>query len=97
MSDQQTSDMIRDSARQAKGTIAETAETVRNTAMEASGRAQEMAREAGRQATAAAQNLYGQSGVALDTVERLVVENPWGAILIAGAVGYGLACLVKQR
>ena len=97
MSDQQASDTFRDTAKQAKSTLAETTETVKNAAVEAGGRAQEMAREAGRQASAAAQNLYGQSNVMLDAVERAVVENPWGAVLIAGAIGYGLACLVKQR
>lgn len=98
MSDQQSTDeTIRNAARQAKGTLAETAETVKSAAVDAGGAAQEYAREAGRQASAAAQSLYGQSGVVLDAVERTVVENPWGALLIAGALGYGLACLVKNR
>jgi ElaB/YqjD/DUF883 family membrane-anchored ribosome-binding protein len=97
MSEQQMDDQIRGAARQAKSTLAETAETVKSAAIDATGAAQEYAREAGRQATAAAQSVYGQSGVVFDAVERTVVENPWGALLIAGALGYGLACLVKNR
>jgi ElaB/YqjD/DUF883 family membrane-anchored ribosome-binding protein len=93
MSDQQASDVVRKAGRQAKSTLAETADRVQEAAMEAGGKAQEFARQAG----AAAQGLYGQGNVALDIVERAVVENPWGAILVAGALGYGLACLVKRR
>jgi ElaB/YqjD/DUF883 family membrane-anchored ribosome-binding protein len=81
----------------ARVTLAETANRVQEAAIEVGGKAQEFAREAGRQAGAAAQSLYGQGNVVLDVVERAVVENPWGAVLIAGALGYGLACLVKQR
>jgi ElaB/YqjD/DUF883 family membrane-anchored ribosome-binding protein len=97
MSDQQASDVVRKAGRQAKSTLVETADRVQEAAMEAGGKAQEFARDAGRQAGAAAQGLYGQGNVALDIVERAVVENPWGAILVAGALGYGLACLVKRR
>jgi ElaB/YqjD/DUF883 family membrane-anchored ribosome-binding protein len=89
--------MIRGAARQAKSTLAETTDMVKGVAAEATGTAQEYAREAGKQASAAAQNLYGQSGVMLDAVEKTVAENPWPALLIAGALGYGLACLVKNR
>ncbi|HZK89869.1 MAG TPA: hypothetical protein VFC56_06950 [Stellaceae bacterium] len=97
MSDQQASDMVREAGRQAKSTLAETADMVQGVASDAGAKAQEYAREASRQATAAAQSLFGQGNVVLDVVERTVVENPWGAVLIAGALGYGLACLVKRR
>jgi ElaB/YqjD/DUF883 family membrane-anchored ribosome-binding protein len=88
---------LAETAENAKSTLAETAEKVKSVASDVGETAQEYAREAGRQATAAAQNLYGQSNVVLDAVERTVVENPWPALLVAGAIGYGLACLVKQR
>ena len=97
MSDQQASDMVREAGRQVKSTLAETADMVQGVASDAGAKAQEYAREASRQATAAAQSLFGQGNVVLDVVERTVVENPWGAVLIAGALGYGLACLVKRR
>ena len=97
MSDQPASETIRNAAQRAKSALAETAERVDGAAAEAGERAQGVAREAGKQARAAAQTLYGQGDVVRDVVERAVVANPWGAILIAGALGYGLACLVKQR
>ena len=97
MSDQQASDLVHEAGRQVKSTLAETAEMVQGVASDAGAKAQEYAREASRQATAAAQSLFGQGNAAFDVIERTVVENPWGAILIAGALGYGLACLVKRR
>jgi ElaB/YqjD/DUF883 family membrane-anchored ribosome-binding protein len=97
MSETLSEDKIRGAAKQAKGALAETAEAVTGAAIEAGDKAQEFAREAGRQASAAAQNLYGQGNVVLDALERSVVENPWSALLIAGALGYGMACIVKHR
>ena len=100
MRTQGTKDMVEavdGAARQTKSALAETAETVKDAAIEAGGRAQEFARETGRQASAAAQTLYGQGNDLLDVVERAVVENPWPALLAAGALGYGLACLIKRR
>ena len=97
MSDQHASETVRNAAQRAKNTLAETVERVEGAAAEAGEKAQGVAREAGRQAAAAAQTLYGQGDAVRDVVERAVVGNPWSAILIAGALGYGLACLVKQR
>ncbi|HVH81430.1 MAG TPA: hypothetical protein VM782_18665, partial [Stellaceae bacterium] len=58
---------------------------------------------AGRQAGAAAQTAYGAAQSAYNTgndmlgvVEGFARENVWGSLLIAAAVGYGLACLVKS-
>jgi ElaB/YqjD/DUF883 family membrane-anchored ribosome-binding protein len=55
-----------------------------------------MAQEAGRQATAAAQTAYSQGNEMLDVVEDFVRGNVWASMLIAAAVGYGLACVVKN-
>jgi ElaB/YqjD/DUF883 family membrane-anchored ribosome-binding protein len=95
---------IIETAQDTQNTIAETAQTVKDTAANITGKAQEYAAEAGRQATAAAQTAYGAAQTAystgnemLDAVEGMARENIWPALLIAGAVGYGLACLVKQR
>jgi ElaB/YqjD/DUF883 family membrane-anchored ribosome-binding protein len=94
---------ISETAQETTGAVVETAQMLRDTASDVAGKAsdvagqaQEYAREAGRQATAAAQSLYGQSNEVLDVVESFARENVWGALLIAGAVGYGLACLVKS-
>ena len=80
----------------AQGVIAETAETVKNAAVNAAARGQELARGAGQQASAAAATAYEASNEFLDVVEGAIRQNPWSALLIAGAAGYGLACLVKN-
>ena len=92
-----------EAAEQVQGTIAETAQTVKDTAADMGTRAAdlgaqagEFARAAGRQASTAAQNAYGASGDMIDAVEGFARENVWGSLLIAAAVGYGLACLVKS-
>jgi ElaB/YqjD/DUF883 family membrane-anchored ribosome-binding protein len=97
MSEQDPNDMVGEAAQQAKKVIADTAQRVKGAALDAGDRAQTFAREAGRQATAAAETLYGQGNEMRDVIERAVVENPWPALLIAGAIGYGMACLVKRR
>jgi ElaB/YqjD/DUF883 family membrane-anchored ribosome-binding protein len=90
-------------AEEAESKIVETVETVKDTvvdlaarASEAGAQAGEYAREAGRQATAAVQGAYGASGDVLDTVEGFARENLWGSLFLAGAIGYGLACLIKS-
>jgi ElaB/YqjD/DUF883 family membrane-anchored ribosome-binding protein len=80
---------------QAQETMTETARTVRDAAANIGGKAQQYASEAGRQATAAAQTAYNTGNDVLGRVESLTRENVWPALLIAGALGYGLACLVK--
>jgi ElaB/YqjD/DUF883 family membrane-anchored ribosome-binding protein len=92
-----------ETAEQAQGTIAETAQTVKDTAADLGARAADMgakateyAREAGRQASTAAQTAYSTGNDVLDVVESFTRENVWGSLLIAGAVGYGLACLIKN-
>ncbi|HWB48513.1 MAG TPA: hypothetical protein VG651_05350 [Stellaceae bacterium] len=84
-----------EAAEQAQDAMAETARTVRDTATNIGGKAQQYASEAGRQATAAAQTAYSTGNDMLGQVESLTRENVWPALLIAGAIGYGLACLVK--
>ncbi|HWE79174.1 MAG TPA: hypothetical protein VG270_11710 [Pseudolabrys sp.] len=88
---------------QAQSAIAETAQTVKETAAELGAKAADMgvkageyARVAGRQASAAAQSAYGTGNDVMDVVESFTRENVWGSLLIAGAIGYGLACLVKN-
>ena len=87
---------ITETIEQGQGAVAEAAQTVRDTAASLGSRAQQLAAEAGRQASAAAQTAYGTGNDMLDTVEGMARENIWPALLIAGAVGYGLACVVKN-
>jgi hypothetical protein len=94
---------VKETAEEAKGAITETAQRVRDVAVEAGGKAQEIAAEAGRQASAAAQTAYGVAQSAygtgndmLDIVEDAARKNIWPALLVAGLLGYGLACVVKN-
>jgi ElaB/YqjD/DUF883 family membrane-anchored ribosome-binding protein len=87
---------IIEAAQDAQGTIAETAQTVKDTAADLGSKAQQYAAEAGRQASAAVQTAYGTGNDALGVVEGFARENVWSSLLIAGAIGYGLACLVKN-
>jgi ElaB/YqjD/DUF883 family membrane-anchored ribosome-binding protein len=86
-----------EAAEEARGTIAETAQTVKDTAADLGVKAQQYATEAGKQVGAAAQKVYGNGNEALNLVEGAIRENVWASVLIAGAVGYGLACLIKNR
>jgi uncharacterized protein YjbJ (UPF0337 family) len=63
------------------------------------------AKDAGRHAVSvaqdaasdAAENLYeGGLGIT-QSVSRAIEEQPLAAVLLAAAVGYGIACLVKRR
>ena len=92
-----------EAAEEVQGRVAETAQTIKETAATIGGKAQEVAAEAGRQAGAAAQTAYGAAQSAYSTsndllgvVEGMARENVWPALLVAGAIGYGLACLVKN-
>jgi ElaB/YqjD/DUF883 family membrane-anchored ribosome-binding protein len=92
-----------EAAEQAQSTIAETAQTVKETAVDLGAKAADMgvkageyARVAGQQASAAAQSAYSTGNDMLDMVEGFTRENVWGSLLIAAAVGYGIACLVKS-
>ena len=87
---------------EARDAISETTQRVKDTAADLGAKAADMgarageyAREAGRQAGAAAQTAYSSGNDVLDVVESFTRENPWGSLLLAAAVGYGLACLIK--
>jgi ElaB/YqjD/DUF883 family membrane-anchored ribosome-binding protein len=85
-----------ETAEEAKGAITETAQRVKDTAADLGARAQHYATEAGRQVSAAAQTAYSTGNDARGGVEGFVRENVWASVLIAGAVGYGLAYLMKN-
>jgi ElaB/YqjD/DUF883 family membrane-anchored ribosome-binding protein len=87
---------VSEMAEQVQGSIVETAQTVKDTAADFGAQAKGYAREAGRQASAAARNAYGASGSMIDTVESFTRQNIWSSLLIAAAVGYGAACLIKN-
>jgi len=57
---------------------------------------QGVARQVGNQASQAATTLYEQGTSAGSYVSRYTAEQPWTALLIAAAVGYGLAYLIHR-
>ena len=92
-----------ETAEEARSTISETAQTVKDTAADLGAKAADMgarageyASAAGRQASAAAQTAYSTGNDMLGVVESFTRENVWGSLLLAAAVGYGVACLVKN-
>lgn len=69
-------------------------EQARSAASDAGETAQNLARQAREQASAAGDALYQQGARAGEYLTRNVNEYPMVALLIAGAIGYGLAYLV---
>ena len=57
---------------------------------------QGVARQVGNQASQAATTLYEQGTNAGGYVSRYAAEQPWTALLVAAAVGYGLAYLIHR-
>ncbi|HEX3861218.1 MAG TPA: hypothetical protein VHY35_05950 [Stellaceae bacterium] len=83
---------ISDAADAAKGVVQQT----RAVAGSIGGMAQDTARQVANQATAAADTLSNQGGMARDYLARTVEENPLTAVLVAGAIGYAVACLLHR-
>lgn len=78
--------------------LARTASTVGGQAVARAGEAiQGAAREVGNKAGEAATKLYQHGGRAGEYVSRYAADQPLTALLIAGALGYGLAYLIHRR
>jgi ElaB/YqjD/DUF883 family membrane-anchored ribosome-binding protein len=89
--------MIQD-AQTGAATLARQASEAGRQAMSQAGElVQGAAREAGNQATQAATNLYQRSSRAGDFITQYAAEQPVTALLVAGAIGYGLAYLIHRR
>ncbi|HVC52177.1 MAG TPA: hypothetical protein VND87_09160 [Stellaceae bacterium] len=97
MSEQNPHGTAREAVRQATTAVAETVQGVKDAAADAGAKTQALARQAGHQAGAAAQNLYGQGSGLVAGLDRTVAENPLAALLIAGAIGYGVAWMTTRR
>jgi ElaB/YqjD/DUF883 family membrane-anchored ribosome-binding protein len=61
------------------------------------GQASEVIKSAANQAGDAASTLYRQGADAGGEVSRYVAEQPMTALLVAAALGYGLAYLIHRR
>jgi uncharacterized protein YjbJ (UPF0337 family) len=86
-----------DLRKQINGKLDQGAGKVRN----AFGRAKDSSRNAAEAvqdaAADAGENIYeGGRGIAL-SLARSIEDRPLAAVLLAAAVGYGIACLVKQQ
>src|SRR5207245_9933688 len=85
-------------AQASAATLAQQASEAGRQAMSQAGEiVQGAAREAGNQAAQAATNLYQQGTRAGDFISRYAAEQPVTALLVAGAIGYGLAYLIHRR
>jgi vacuolar-type H+-ATPase subunit H len=86
-----------DTMEQARSTARNLAEQARSAIADPGATAQELARRAREQAATASDVIYQQGTRAGEYLSRNVNEYPLAALLIAGAVGYGLAYLIHAR
>ena len=74
-----------------------TTDKVSELADQAAATAQDIARKAGRQASAVAESVHGQGGDLIEVIEGAIRDNPIGSVLLAAAVGYGIARFSHRR
>jgi len=89
--------MIQDAQTSAATLARQASETGRQAMAQAGELVQGAAREASSQATQAATSLYQQGSRAGDFISQYAAEQPVTALLVAGAIGYGLAYLIHRR
>src|SRR3954453_19050596 len=89
-------DLAGDARTQASGRAREAAGTVQNLY----GQAKDAAREAGEAAVSMAKDAYDKSGDTIQSgskaVAKSVRDNPLGALLIAGGIGFALALMMSR-
>ena len=87
---------LQESAETAVDKTADLARKVSTAGAQAVDAVQGAARGVGNQASQAASTVYEQGARAGGSVSRYTAEQPLTALLIAGAIGYGLAYLVHR-
>ena len=87
---------LRESAGVAMDKAADLAHEASNVGVQAVDAVQGAARGVGDQASQAASTVYEQGARAGGSVSRYTAEQPLTALLIAGVIGYGLACLIYR-
>jgi hypothetical protein len=104
MDDNPTGDQVSKVGNGLKGGIATTMETVtdwagkgRTAAVQAGSTIRNTAIETGKQVSDAAAKTYAQGARATEYVSSNTAEQPLLALLIAGAIGYGIAYLIHGR
>jgi ElaB/YqjD/DUF883 family membrane-anchored ribosome-binding protein len=93
----QGKEMMQDAQASAATLARQATEAGRQAMAQAGELVQGTAREAGNQASQAATNLYQQGSRAGDFISQYAAEQPVTALLVAGAIGYGLAYLIHRR
>jgi ElaB/YqjD/DUF883 family membrane-anchored ribosome-binding protein len=89
--------MIQDAQASAATLARQASEAGKQAVAQAGELVQGAARQAGDQATQAATDLYQQGSRAGDFITQYAAEQPVTALLVAGAIGYGLAYLIHRR
>jgi ElaB/YqjD/DUF883 family membrane-anchored ribosome-binding protein len=91
--------VIRDLQESAAAAVDKTADLARKVsapAVQAADAIQGVARDVGNQVGQAASTVYEQGARAGGSVSRYTAEQPLTALVIAGAIGYGLAYLIHR-
>jgi ElaB/YqjD/DUF883 family membrane-anchored ribosome-binding protein len=87
---------LRDTAGTAMDKAADLARKASTAGVQAVDAIQGAARDVGNQASQAATTVYQQGARAGGSVSRYAAEQPLTALLIAGAIGYGIAYLIHR-
>jgi len=94
---EQTQEIVGDAIERTRAPVHNLSEQARAAMADPGATAHELARQARKQAAMARDVLYQQGTRAGEYLNRHINEYPLGALLIAGAVGYGLAYLIHTR
>jgi ElaB/YqjD/DUF883 family membrane-anchored ribosome-binding protein len=104
MDDNRIGDQVSDAAKNLKSGVTDAMETgsdlagrAQAAAVEAGGKIQSAATETAKQVSDAAAKTYAQGQRASEYVSRNTAEQPLLALLIAGAIGYGIAYMLHAR
>jgi ElaB/YqjD/DUF883 family membrane-anchored ribosome-binding protein len=95
----QSKSALRDLQETAAAAVDKTADLARKVsapAAQAADTVQGIARDVGNQVGQAASTVYEQGARAGSSVTRYTAEQPLAALVIAGAIGYGLAYLIHR-
>ena len=89
-------DNVQNGVTSAVGKLSDLAGQARSAAVEAANTIQGAAIETGKQVSDAAAKTYQQGARAGEYISRNTAEQPLLALLIAGAVGYGIAYMIHR-
>jgi ElaB/YqjD/DUF883 family membrane-anchored ribosome-binding protein len=82
---------------QGKSVVQDLANQASEVGRQAAGQAGDLLQTVAPQAKEAASNLYQRGSQSGEYIRQYAAEQPVAALLIAGAIGYGLAYLIHRR